>query len=79
MIMLKRLYEKYGSNISMNWNNVAIYNNVNTTSPLWKKTSLTNDELDELVETHFPKGYTFTINSFTTDGCVQIHCQTSFQ
>lgn len=35
--------------------------------PEWAKTSLTNEELDELAETHFPKSYTYTTYNMETE------------
>lgn len=43
LIMLKRLYEKYGSNIYMNWSENSAYNN-NTTSNNTKGNTITNNE-----------------------------------
>ena len=39
---------------------VAEADNVDFNLPEWAKTSLTNAELDELAETHFPKSYTYS-------------------
>ena len=39
--------------------------NIDAELPEWAKTSLTNEELDELSETNFPKGYSYT--SFNMD------------
>ena len=33
----------------------------------WAKTSLTNEELDEITETHFPKGYTYSVYNLETE------------
>ncbi len=46
-----------------------IYNTVDEEDyvlPEWAKTSLTTEELDELVETHFPKSYTYTTYNMET-------------
>lgn len=46
-----------------------VYNTVNEEDyvlPEWAKTSLTNEELDELAETNFPKSYTYTTYNVET-------------
>ena len=35
--------------------------------PEWAKTSLNNEELDELAETHFPASYTYTVYNTETE------------
>lgn len=34
--------------------------NIDVILPEWAKTSLTNEELEEIIDTHFPKGYTYS-------------------
>ena len=41
--------------------------NVDTSLPEGAKTSLTNEELDELAETHFPASYTYTVYNTKTE------------
>ena len=41
--------------------------NINTVLPEWAKTSLTNEELEEVIDTHFPKGYTYSVYNTETE------------
>jgi len=41
--------------------------NIDTVLPEWAKTSLTNEELEEVIDTHFPKGYTYSVYNTETE------------
>lgn len=43
------------------YNTIGEEDYVDTVLPEWAKTSLTSEEIDELAETHFPKGYTYSV------------------
>ena len=44
-----------------------IYNAVEDTLPENAKTSLTDEELEEIIDTHFPKGYTYSVYNTETE------------
>ena len=44
-----------------------IYNAVEDTLPEDAKTSLTDEELEEIIDTHFPKGYTYSVYNTETE------------
>ena len=44
-----------------------IYNAVEDTLPENAKTSLTDEELEEVIDTHFPKGYTYSVYNTETE------------
>lgn len=44
-----------------------IYNAVEDTLPEDAKTSLTDEELEEVIDTHFPKGYTYSVYNTETE------------
>ena len=55
--------------IMENWLTLEEYlgeDNIDVTLPEWAKTSLTNEELDEIAENNFPKSYTYTSYNIET-------------